>query len=134
MFCVHCGNEIGEGNRFCPKCGKEVTWTEERVAEEVREVKQGSSSGDGIVSIVFFCIVLPMWLFRNFVTDVATAFILDWALLALLVAGIYFCVKIVKNSPRVHYKVFMIIEILLLCVWLFNFAWGFVYGFLSALS
>ena len=28
MFCTNCGKEIGEGNRFCPYCGHEVTASE----------------------------------------------------------------------------------------------------------
>lgn len=48
MFCKHCGNELGEGAKFCPKCGNVV------VAKIETKSKPQKSVVSSIVGVVAF--------------------------------------------------------------------------------
>ena len=51
MLCVHCGREIGDGNAFCPHCGKKQVVTYQEVF-----VRNGLSEKDFIDNInKWFC-------------------------------------------------------------------------------
>lgn len=66
MYCTQCGQEVGEGQKFCPNCGgsldKEVssdTWSGENTTtnnSEDRQISSGKRVGYWIARIVQFLI------------------------------------------------------------------------------
>lgn len=50
MYCIYCGNQIGEKSNFCPKCGKEVNVSKKT---NVGRGKSIASMVLGIVSVVW---------------------------------------------------------------------------------
>ncbi len=70
MFCKHCGYEVDNQTKFCPKCGKrieeEIVFTAENTENEIIKDKKsnlgGSILGFGIVSVIFSLFSFVFWL------------------------------------------------------------------------
>ena len=113
MYCKNCGNELGEDNKFCAKCGAKVKQNAKKVEKQHKEEKNKKETSKGLrifivillsILCIYFSVMLIISVPKTFTklfngsTSMLPGFFCSLALYVLIIYGL------IKNIQKIRGK------------------------------
>ena len=118
MFCTKCGKPLQEEDQFCASCGEQIPKEqEETITQEIPK----SQKMDEIAATIIFCILMVGNVIQVILNNVAVNMIVNGLSIVCLIWGIKLYTNIIPYDKRLRHKICLILEVIMLCKWLFSF-------------